>query len=320
MSFARSRSSMLPSGCHTARSPEWNQPPRNACVGRLVVGEVAAHQVVAAHHDLAHRLGVAGHVVVVGVDHPHEVGGRVALALPGAQPRLLGRRLVVPGRQPRRHGDRPVRLGQAVDVDGPEVELGHAREQRRRRRRGGDERRHRRLDAMRGRVVDDRQLHGRGAAVVRHSLVVDQPPHLARVDLADRHVRRADRRHRPREAPAVAVEHRQRPQVRRLGRQPGHDALGQRVQVRAAVGVLHALRPAGGARRVVDRDRLLLVGEPRLRIVGRGRGEQRLVRAARPRRCRRSARPRGRRRRRPRPAAPARGRPAARARPRATRM
>src|SRR5689334_11554187 len=30
MSLPRSRSSMLPSGCHTARSPEWNQPPANA--------------------------------------------------------------------------------------------------------------------------------------------------------------------------------------------------------------------------------------------------------------------------------------------------
>jgi hypothetical protein len=30
MSLPRSRSSMLPSGCHTARSPEWNHPPANA--------------------------------------------------------------------------------------------------------------------------------------------------------------------------------------------------------------------------------------------------------------------------------------------------
>ena len=30
MSFLRSRSSMEPSGCMTAMSPEWNHPPRNA--------------------------------------------------------------------------------------------------------------------------------------------------------------------------------------------------------------------------------------------------------------------------------------------------
>jgi hypothetical protein len=30
MSLPRPRSSMFPSGCHTARSPEWNQPPANA--------------------------------------------------------------------------------------------------------------------------------------------------------------------------------------------------------------------------------------------------------------------------------------------------
>ena len=77
--------------------------------------------------------------------------------------------------------------------------------------------------------------------------------------LAQAHVRAADRGDRPGRAPAVAVEHRQRPQVdaRRVVVRV-HD-LAERVQVRAAVVVLDALRAPGGAARVVDADRRALV-------------------------------------------------------------
>ena len=84
--------------------------------------------------------------------------------------------------------------------------------------------------------------------------------------VAHRHMSSADRGYRPREAPAVAVEHRQRPQVHRLGRHPGGDHLAERVEIRAAICVLDTLWLARGARGVVDRDRLLLVLEPALRL------------------------------------------------------
>ena len=61
----------------------------------------------------------------------------------------------------------------------------------------------------------------------------------------------------------------------------GGDVLAERVQVRAAVGVHHALGCARGARRVVDRDRgVLVVDGPRQRRV-RAAGEE--LRVARPR-------------------------------------
>src|SRR3989442_568295 len=72
------------------------------------------------------------------------------------------------------------------------------------------------------------------------------------------------RRHGPREAPPVAVEHRLQPQEDRTLRQVCDERLVERVQVRAAVRVLNALRAPGRARGVVDRDRLLFVFEPAL--------------------------------------------------------
>ena len=68
-----------------------------------------------------------------------------------------------------------------------------------------------------------------------------------------------DRGHRPGEAPAVAVEHRQRPQVDRVARQVPRHHVGDRVHVGAAVVDDDPLRVAGRARGVVQADRVPLV-------------------------------------------------------------
>ena len=114
------------------------------------------------------------------------------------------------------------------------------------------------------------------------AFVAEQPPDQLRVDRPQAHVRARRRRHRPREAPAVAVEHRQRPQVDRMVAELGLDHLAERVQVRPAVRVDNALRTSRRARRVVDRDRLLLVAQQRgnaRRVAG---GDQPLVLVTQP--------------------------------------
>ena len=55
------------------------------------------------------------------------------------------------------------------------------------------------------------------------------------LDPAQAHVGAGHCRQRPREAPAVAVEHRQRPQVDRMARHAPREHVADRVQVRAAV-------------------------------------------------------------------------------------
>ena len=80
-----------------------------------------------------------------------------------------------------------------------------------------------------------------------------------RIDRAQHHVRAARAGDRPREAPAVAVEERQRPEEHAVAAEPVHVHLAERVQERAAVRVHHALRPARGARGVVERGDPVLV-------------------------------------------------------------
>ena len=66
-------------------------------------------------------------------------------------------------------------------------------------------------------------------------------------------------RERPGKAPAVAVEHRQGPEIDRVLAEVAGDHVAERQQRRAAVVVDHALRVARGAGRVVQADRVPLV-------------------------------------------------------------
>ena len=91
-------------------------------------------------------------------------------------------------------------------------------------------------------------------------MVADQAEDQRGIDLAQAHAGTRLQRHRPREAPAVAVKHRQRPQVDRMQRHRPGDDVRHRVQIRAAVMGNDALRIAGGAGGVVQRDRVPLVG------------------------------------------------------------
>ena len=120
-------------------------------------------------------------------------------------------------------------------------------------------------------------MHGRGAAVVRDALGHEQLPDALRLDLADAHVPAADGGHAPRQAPAVAVEHRQRPQVHGARVHAGLKRDAERAQVRAAVRVDRALRPARGARGVVDRDRVVLVPVPDADRLRHAAGQEVLV-------------------------------------------
>ena len=81
----------------------------------------------------------------------------------------------------------------------------------------------------------DRGDDGRRAVEVGDAVLADQLPDRVAADLAQADVRAADRGDRPRRAPAVAVEHRQRPQVDAVRRVRRVHDLAEGVQVRAAV-------------------------------------------------------------------------------------
>ena len=108
-------------------------------------------------------------------------------------------------------------------------------------------------------------------------MLPDQPEDRPRLDPAQADVGARVRRHAPREAPAVAVKHRQRPQVDGLPRHVPGEEVAHAVQIGAAVRVDDAFRIAGGARGVVERDRLPLVGRRAPRVGRIPFAEKRLV-------------------------------------------
>ena len=124
------------------------------------------------------------------------------------------------------------------------------------------------------RVVQDRAQDGRGHAGERDALVLDKLVDLRGVNSAEHDVGRAHRRDREGAAPAVGVEHRQRPQLDVVvaHAQVGDEVVG--VDVAVAVGQHHALGPRGRARRVVDRGDVVLVLLDRRRRGRRLRSDQ----------------------------------------------
>ena len=128
-----------------------------------------------------------------------------------------------------------------------------------------------------GRGVDEQVVDDRGAAVVGDPVLGDQPVDRRSLHGSQADVRSGVRRHRPGEAPTVAVEHRQRPQVHAVPRHvPGED-VPHGVEVSAAVVHDDALRVARGARGVVQGDGLPLVGRLVPVVPGVRGGEQGLV-------------------------------------------
>ncbi len=125
--------------------------------------------------------------------------------------------------------------------------------------------------------VDQHRVDDRRAAVVRDLVRADRLEDRLRLDAAQADVDAGVRRHRPREAPAVAVEHRQRPQVHGVARHAPVDDVRQRVQVGAAMVIDDALRIAGGAGRVVERDRIPLVGRGLPRVCSVAIGDECVV-------------------------------------------
>jgi hypothetical protein len=74
------------------------------------------------------------------------------------------------------------------------------------------------------------------------AFVLDQPPNERRVDLAQTDMRSVDRGYGPGEAPAVAVEHRQRPQVDRARNEARVRRLGKCEGLRAGIGTVERCR------------------------------------------------------------------------------
>ncbi|MNG93656.1 hypothetical protein D3C79_526310 [compost metagenome] len=248
--------------------------------GGFRVFQVTLHHRVAAHEDFAQGIAVAGYWLKgLRVGDHQAVEGRVAHALARLDPCALFQRQFIPFVMPGTHGHRAVDFGQAVGVGDLDAHLFHGADDLGGWRGAGDHGLHRVLDGRLGRLghVDQGVEHDRRAAQVADPVLADQGQDLLRVDPAQEHMGAGQRGDGPRVAPAVAVEHRQGPQVHRaMAHAPDH-LVAQGVQVSATVVVDHALGVAGGAGGVVERDRLPLVIGPFPGKVRVAFGEERLI-------------------------------------------
>jgi hypothetical protein len=237
---------------------------------RFFVAVVAEHQVVAAHRDLAHRLGIGRHVVAVAVDDANLARDDVADALARLQSRLLGDAQLRPVRAPLADDARPVGLGQAIEVGDVHAELGEALEQRRGRRRAAGADPHRMGELPGLRVPDGHRQHRRCGAEVGHARLAHVLPDQTRLEPRQAQVDAADRGHRPAEAPAVAVEHRQGPEEHRIAIDRHVQRHRERLQIGAPVVVHHPLRTRRRAAGVVDGEERALVDDRHRERGGRG--------------------------------------------------
>src|SRR5258706_5609059 len=101
--------------------------------------------------------------------------------------------------------------------------------------------------------VDQGLVHDRRTAVVRDAVFLDELEDRRGFHFAQADVGAGIRRHGPGKAPAVAVEHRQRPAVHRAMRHAPDEDVAYTAEIYPSVAVHDPFGIAGGARSVVER-------------------------------------------------------------------
>src|SRR4029077_5659617 len=94
-------------------------------------------------------------------------------------------------------------------------------------------------------ISDDRR-----AAEMGNALALDRREDRAGLDAPETHMSAGERGDGPRKEPAIAMEHRQGPEIDRVPRQAPHHEIADRVEISAAVMIDDAFGIAGGARGV----------------------------------------------------------------------
>ena len=146
-----------------------------------------------------------------------------------------------------------------------EALLRHGRKHRFRRRRGGRQELHRMAKPalfILGRIEDGGH-HDRRAAEMRDIVVRQRVPDQVRAHPAQRHMGSRHHRNRPGETPAIAVEHRQRPEIDGMPGQVSRQHIARSHEIGAPVMIDHALGISRRARGIVQRNRLPFIGRPK---------------------------------------------------------
>src|SRR5918994_4699338 len=139
-----------------------------------------------------------------------------------------------------------------------------------RRSASGDDRQPGKSLSLGGRRSGHTDQHGRSTAQMSDPFLADQAEDLWRIDAPQADMRATDRGDTPGEAPAVAVEHGQGPEVATLIVQPDFQSLSQGVEVGPSGMVLNPFRHPGGPGGVVDADGVFFRVELDAMIARRG--------------------------------------------------
>ena len=252
--------------------------PGEGLLRRLRIAVIALHHGVSAHADLAHRRPVRGHGPAFLVQHGHLAGQVMGHALAGHLLRIVFRGQAQPVVLHLAEGGGTVGFRKAVEVNRLDVHAIHRRQQRRGggRPAGGSAHPHFEPEMVRVGQRGQHVEHDGRAAEMGHPFGLNALPHGQGLYLTEADAGGTDGRQGPGEAPPVAVEHGQRPQVNRVAGEPVLEAVADGVQQRAPVGVHDPFGAAGGAAGVINGDQLPLVLDGKRRLLG-ARGRQELL-------------------------------------------
>ncbi len=218
------------------------------------------------HDDLPHRFPITWGVVHGLVHHAHAISRHIPYPLPCQQMGLFVLGQMVPLFMPLADRIWPVGLCQAIDVNRAQIQGFHLPKQCWGGGCGSYDDGDLLVKTMGLGMVYQENLHRRGSIIVRDSFALKEVPDQTGLEFAQADMARSYSRHRPGEAPAIAMEHRQRPQVDTLAGHACLDDFSQCIEITSTVGIDDPFRMASGARGVVDCNRFFLVLEPTGRL------------------------------------------------------
>ncbi len=230
------------------------------------VFQIALHHHIAAEHHLAHGVAIIGHFQHgFGVAHGQIFQHRIAYPLARLDAGLFIGGQGVPFFVPVIDHGGAIGFGQAVKMRHRKTAGCHRANHAGGRRGGGGKK----FNAVAESLaffrfgVDQHAHHHRRAAHMGDLVFGDGVINQRRLGAAQADMCACRHTQRPGKAPAVAMEHRQRPQIDGMLLHGCRDHIAHRQQIGPAMMEHHALRIAGGARRVVQRNRVPFIAGQR---------------------------------------------------------
>ena len=217
--------------------------------------QIAFHDQISTHENFTHGLPVLWHWLQgFGVGNHHLILQRGPNALTRQQLGPIIDTQFLPLLMWRADNTRAIGLGQSVDMANTEAHVFHAGDHRSRRCRASRHRTHCLADALFKLVsgIDQGIEHHRCSAEVCDSVRLNRIENSFVPNVPQTDAGAGNGSERPGETPAVAVKHRQRPEVDRVSTHIPTQCHGNRVQIGTPVVIHHPFGITGSSRGVIE--------------------------------------------------------------------